>query len=51
MAVVDADAHVNEEPLAWAELAEAHPGWLQAGRSGERPSAGLSAPRDVYTSP
>ena len=36
MAVVDADAHVNEEPLAWAELAEAHPGWLQAGRSGER---------------
>lgn len=36
MAVVDADAHVNEEPLAWAELAESHPGWLQAGRSGER---------------
>ncbi|MEZ5141459.1 MAG: amidohydrolase family protein [Acidimicrobiales bacterium] len=34
--VIDADAHVNEEPLAWSELGAAHPGWLQAGRSGER---------------
>jgi predicted TIM-barrel fold metal-dependent hydrolase len=34
--VIDADAHVNEDPLAWTELAEAHPGWLSAGRSGER---------------
>jgi predicted TIM-barrel fold metal-dependent hydrolase len=34
--VVDADAHVNEDPFAWAELAELHPGWLQAGRSGGR---------------
>ena len=31
--VIDADAHVNEDPLAWTELAEAHPGWLSAGRS------------------
>ncbi len=35
-AVVDADAHVNEDPLAWTELAEQHPGWLRAGRSGGR---------------
>ena len=34
--VVDADAHVNEDPLAWTELAELHPGWLSAGRSGDR---------------
>ncbi|MEY2462830.1 MAG: uncharacterized protein QOH64_968 [Acidimicrobiaceae bacterium] len=34
--VIDADAHVNEDPLAWTELAEARPGWLSAGRSGER---------------
>src|SRR4051794_6096247 len=34
--VIDADAHVNEDPLAWTELAELHPGWLSAGRSGDR---------------
>ncbi len=34
--VVDADAHVNEDPLAWTELAAARPGWLSAGRSGDR---------------
>jgi uncharacterized protein len=34
--VIDADAHVNEDPLAWSELEAAHPGWLSAGRSGER---------------
>jgi predicted TIM-barrel fold metal-dependent hydrolase len=34
--VIDADAHVNEDPLAWTELAEQHPGWLSAGRSGDR---------------
>src|SRR3954452_20106708 len=32
--VIDSDAHVNEDPLAWTELSEAHPGWLGAGRSG-----------------
>ena len=36
MTVVDADAHVNEDPLAWTELGAARPGWLQAGRSGGR---------------
>lgn len=36
MRVVDADAHVNEAPLEWAELNEAHPDWLGAGRSGGR---------------
>ncbi|WP_334144391.1 amidohydrolase family protein [Rhabdothermincola sp.] len=34
MTVIDADAHVNEDPLAWTELEAAHPGWLSAGRSG-----------------
>lgn len=34
--VVDADAHVNEDPLAWTELHEARPGWLGAGRSAGR---------------
>ena len=34
--VVDADAHVNEDPLAWTELAAQHPGWLSAGRSGDQ---------------
>lgn len=27
---------MNEDPFAWTELAELHPGWLQAGRSGDR---------------
>jgi len=31
--VVDADAHVNEDPFAWNELADLHPGWLSAGQS------------------
>jgi predicted TIM-barrel fold metal-dependent hydrolase len=35
MAVIDADAHVNEDPQAWSGLNEAHPGWLGAGRSGD----------------
>jgi predicted TIM-barrel fold metal-dependent hydrolase len=34
--VVDADAHVNEAPLEWSELAAQHPGWLGAGTSGGR---------------
>jgi predicted TIM-barrel fold metal-dependent hydrolase len=34
--VVDADAHVNEDPFSWNELADVHPGWLSAGRSGEK---------------
>ncbi|HEV3225484.1 MAG TPA: hypothetical protein VGZ52_01570, partial [Acidimicrobiales bacterium] len=32
--VIDADAHVNEDPFSWNELADLHPGWLSAGRSG-----------------
>src|SRR5581483_6793385 len=32
--VIDADAHVNEDPLAWTELEARHPGWLSAGQSG-----------------
>jgi uncharacterized protein len=36
MRVIDADAHVNEDPSAWTSLDEAHPGWLGAGRSGGR---------------
>jgi predicted TIM-barrel fold metal-dependent hydrolase len=31
--VVDADAHVNEDPFSWNELADLHPGWLSAGKS------------------
>lgn len=34
MIVVDADAHVNEDALSWAELDALHPGWLSAARSG-----------------
>lgn len=34
--VVDADAHVNEDALAWTELEARHPGWLGAARSGGR---------------
>lgn len=34
--VIDADAHVNEEPLAWSALAAQHPGWLSAARSAGR---------------
>jgi len=36
MRVIDADAHVNENPLDWHELNEAHPGWLGVGKSGGR---------------
>lgn len=36
MRVIDADAHMNENPLEWAGLEEAHPGWLGAARSGDR---------------
>ncbi len=32
--VVDADAHVNEDPTAWASLEAAHPGWMGIARSG-----------------
>ncbi|HEY2814691.1 MAG TPA: amidohydrolase family protein [Acidimicrobiales bacterium] len=34
--IIDADAHVNEDPMAWTELGELHPGWLSAGTSGDR---------------
>jgi len=34
--VIDADAHVNEDVLAWTSLEALHPGWLGAGRSGDR---------------
>ncbi len=34
--VIDADAHVNEDALGWTELEDRHPGWLSAGRSGDR---------------
>ncbi|MCX7619329.1 MAG: amidohydrolase [Acidimicrobiales bacterium] len=34
MAVIDADAHVNEDALSWADLEILHPGWLSAGLSG-----------------
>jgi len=34
--VIDADAHVNEDPFSWNELADVHPGWLSAGKSGGR---------------
>jgi predicted TIM-barrel fold metal-dependent hydrolase len=36
MPVIDADAHVNEDLLGWPELDARHPGWLEAGRSGDR---------------
>src|SRR3954463_15254915 len=32
--VVDADAHVNEDPFSWNELSDLHPGWLSDGKSG-----------------
>jgi predicted TIM-barrel fold metal-dependent hydrolase len=31
--VIDADAHVNEDPFSWNELSDVHPGWLSAGKS------------------
>lgn len=34
--VVDADAHVNEDVLAWTELTAARPGWVGATRSAGR---------------
>ncbi len=62
--VVDADAHVNEDPMAWTELADLHPGWLAAGRSGGRwvarigdklyptqEGAGCGVPIDTATNP
>jgi predicted TIM-barrel fold metal-dependent hydrolase len=36
MPVIDADAHVNENPLEWTRLNEQHPGWLGMGKSGGR---------------
>jgi hypothetical protein len=36
VSVIDADAHVNEDPRAWTELAAARPGWLGAAKSGGR---------------
>ncbi|MGH9185545.1 MAG: hypothetical protein ACRD0U_07005, partial [Acidimicrobiales bacterium] len=36
MTVVDADAHVNEDPWTWTELAQQQPGWLGAGQSAGR---------------
>jgi predicted TIM-barrel fold metal-dependent hydrolase len=41
MTVIDADAHVNEDALSWTSLEERHPGWLSAGRSGDRWVAGI----------
>jgi uncharacterized protein len=34
--VVDADAHVNEDLMAWKGLWERHPGWVSAGTSSGR---------------
>ena len=34
--VIDADAHVNEDLIAWKSLWERHPGWVTAGKSGDR---------------
>jgi uncharacterized protein len=34
--VVDADAHVNEDPTAWTDLSDRHPGWLGTARSAGR---------------
>lgn len=48
--VVDADAHINEEPTAWRGLAEKHPGWLSAIDDGGRMVAlidGRPYPRQV----
>jgi len=39
--VVDADAHVSEDPLAWSWLHERHPGWLTAAASGGATVAGI----------
>ena len=37
--VVDADAHVNEDPFSWTSLNERYPGWLTLGTSGGKPVA------------
>jgi predicted TIM-barrel fold metal-dependent hydrolase len=63
-AVIDADAHVNEDPFSWNELGDLHPGWLTAGRSAGRWVAeiggklyptqdgpGCGVPIDTATSP
>lgn len=34
--IVDADAHVNEEPFAWHDVEARHPGWLGITQSGGR---------------
>jgi len=62
--VVDADAHVNEDPSAWASLEAAHPGWMRITRSGgkavleiegkpypRQEGAGLGAPVDAALNP
>lgn len=36
MLIVDADAHANEDVLAWTTLHEQRPGWIGAGTSGGR---------------
>lgn len=40
--VVDADAHVNEDLLAWKGLWEQHPNWVTAGKSGGRTVADIA---------
>jgi predicted TIM-barrel fold metal-dependent hydrolase len=42
MTVIDADAHVNEDLLAWKGLWEQHPNWITAGRSGGRAVADIA---------
>ncbi|MBI2168673.1 MAG: amidohydrolase [Actinobacteria bacterium] len=34
MQIIDADAHANEDVLAWTALNEKRPGWIGAGQSG-----------------
>jgi predicted TIM-barrel fold metal-dependent hydrolase len=36
MQIVDADAHANEDVLAWTSLNDARPGWIGAAQSGGR---------------
>ncbi len=46
VSVIDADAHVNEDPLAWTSSPRRHPGWLGDRRS--RPADG--SPRSTGSS-